>query len=225
MKLLALLTVGKTKTLYLVGVIISSIYCVGSIYAFLNGHNEAILGMLAAAFGTLSLLFMILDTSRFTTFFLSQKIRLLPIKAGTLYFLNVGLSLINAVLFFLVNFSIMSIAHLVIFHSVDVPHFYLIKPSVSWGLFYLTIFYLLLQFFILLAHTIIQNWFPQLSKAWVPVGFVSLLAIFLLIQAAIFEKVALTSWTSFLIYLVGLVVVAVIVSIWIVARFLEDERV
>lgn len=220
MKLLTLLNVGKTKVLYMISMILSSIYCVASIYASLIGNREAITYMLLLTVPTLFLLFVVFDTSRFISFILSQKIRLLPIRAGMLFIIDVLLSIINAIFFSLTNFAILAIAHLFAFRSLQVPNFDFLSPNpLSW-LFYLSCFYLLLQFFILLARAILQNWLPKFSKILVPIVFVAILTIYLMIQSAMNDFI---SQISFSLYFAVLAVLAMIASIWLVARFLEDE--
>ncbi|WP_086347322.1 hypothetical protein [Candidatus Enterococcus clewellii] len=220
MKWLALLNNSKTRTLYFSGVIFSLFYSFVSIYFYLTQGDRNVSGRLNTLILLLSISFIFCDTSRFSAFFLSKRVRLLPLKTGVLYLVNLLLSVVSGLVFILVNWGIASVAHLIMFQRLDVPQFDIpyLKSISFW--FVLLSFYILLQFFVLLAQVVWQRWLPQLSKNWLVVIFLMLLIGFLFSQQLIPDSVMKG---NFLIYLVILVVIAIGTSWQLIDKYLETE--
>ena len=218
MKWLKLLNDSSTRKLYLLGGIVSVLYAVLTTYFYLTkGVTRP--GTLALAAGLLAWGFVISDTTRFVNFFSSRKIRLLPLKTVQLYGLNLLLSLINAVLFTLINGAICSVAHVIIYQSLNVPDFEFAAIGSVWNALGILGFYILLQFFSLAAQAIWQRWSFRFSRAWIPLVLIILLLVFLyahdLLQGVLIR-------IPFALYLAVLVTAAILASLRLIDRHIEE---
>lgn len=220
MKWLALLNDTRIRTLYFSGVICSFFYSSMTIYFYVTEGEKAVNGQLNMLILLLLLTFVLFDTSRFSAFFSSKKVRLLPLKSGKLYLINLLLSMMNGLFFMLINWGVVSVAHLIIFQSVDVPKFEIdyLKDLSFW--FVILSFYILIQFFMLMAQVAWQQWFPKLSKRLLPIIFLILLVLFLFSQQAIPASLLEGNFPEYLAILVAL---AMGISVLLVDKYLEDE--
>ncbi|EOH96218.1 hypothetical protein [Enterococcus pallens] len=218
MKWLELLNDNHTKKLYLVSTVLSLFYTCLSIYFYLaKGINTP--GVFPLVAGLLTWGFVISDTTRFANFFSESKVRLLPLRTSQLYLMNVLLSICNVVFFTLINGLICSVAHLVIYHSLNVPYFDFLHIGNLWHGLSLLGFYLLLQFFTLAAQAIWQRWSSKISKAWVPLLFVALVPAFFYIQELI---QGILPRIPFSLYLTVLVAAAIAASLVIIDKYIEE---
>lgn len=218
MKWLSFLRNKRTDFQFLLGIIIAIVYTVIALYLeFFRGvaFSREILTLTSIL---LVFAFIIYDSLRFSDFLKDIRVRLMAKSSAALYFINVGLSVMNLILFTIICGAIVSIPHLLIFSSLDVPDFDFGDPKSVW----LAVFILYIIF--LFGLITVQVVWQYGVKNPIKIGVVAVLAVIVIrvIYLSSLLNRIFTNIPSYC-YLIGLILLAVGGSIYIIQHYLEGE--